>query len=143
MSLDERNEQLLALLQQNARESTSSLARKLNLSRTAVHERIVRLEQSGVIAGYAVRLGPGAEQRRITAQVMIEVNPRLHKAVEAALTRVKEVKTLHTVSGQYDLIAIVQTATTELMDEVLNRIGEMDGIEKTLSSIILSTKLER
>lgn len=143
MKLDERNEALLALLQQNARESTSSLARKLNLSRTAVHERIVRLEEAGVIAGYSVRLGSGAAQRRITAQVMINVSPRLHKTVEAALTRVKEVRTLHTVSGQHDLIAIVQTESTEQMDEVLDRIGQIDGIERTQSAIILSTKLER
>lgn len=141
--MDDRNELLLALLQHNARESTSSLARKLNLSRTAVHERIARLEQSGVIAGYTVRLGPGAEQRRITAQVMIDVTPRHHRSVEAALIRIPEVRTLHAVSGQYDLIAIVQTASTEQMNEVLDRIGELEGIETTLSSIVLATRLER
>ena len=56
-TLDDIDRQLLSLLQTNAREGTALLARKLGLARTTVVARIARLERSGVVAGYGVRLG--------------------------------------------------------------------------------------
>ncbi|AZZ93922.1 AsnC family transcriptional regulator [Hahella sp. KA22] len=141
--MDEKNQRLLDLLQANAREATSSLARKLNLSRTAVHERIAKLEAEGVIRGYTVRLDKEYEKKRISAQVMIEINPKLNKQVETALRRIDEVRSLYTINGQYDFIALIRAETTEQIDEVLDHIGEIEGIEKTMSSIVLSTKFER
>ncbi|ABC28350.1 Transcriptional regulator [Hahella chejuensis KCTC 2396] len=141
--MDEKNQRLLDLLQANAREATSSLARKLNLSRTAVHERIAKLEAEGVICGYTVRLDKEYEKKRISAQVMIEINPKLNKQVETALRRIDEVRSLYTINGQYDFIALIRAETTEQIDEVLDHIGEIEGIEKTMSSIVLSTKFER
>lgn len=142
--LDERGWQLLALLQSNARASVTALARQLNLSRSAVQERIRRMEQNGIIAGYTLRLGKGAEERpRIRAQVMVEVAPRHHRPVELALARFAEVRRLHAVSGPFDLIALVETSSTEEMDDLLDRIGSIEGISKTHSAIILSTKVDR
>ncbi|MBU6950633.1 MULTISPECIES: Lrp/AsnC family transcriptional regulator [unclassified Hahella] len=141
--MDEKNQRLLDLLQANAREATSSLARKLNLSRTAVHERIAKLEAEGVIRGYTIRLDKEYEKKRISAQVMIEINPKLNKQVETALRRIDEVRSLYTINGQYDFIALIRAETTEQIDEVLDHIGEIEGIEKTMSSIVLSTKFER
>ncbi len=138
--MDEKNQRLIDLLQVNARQSTSSLARKLNLSRTAVHERINKLEKSGVIQGYTIRLDKEFVQKFITAQVMIETNPKLNKQITAELKTVPQVRALYTVNGQFDFIAMIRSETTEQMDAVLDRICDIEGIEKTLSSIILSTK---
>lgn len=55
-NLTDKDRQLLGLLQANAREPTASLARKLGVSRSAVQERITRLEKAGVITGYSVRI---------------------------------------------------------------------------------------
>lgn len=54
---DDLDRQLIAMLQANARQSTMTLAKKLHLSRSTVHERIRRLERDGVIGGYSVQLG--------------------------------------------------------------------------------------
>lgn len=138
--MDEKNQRLIDLLQVNARQSTSSLARKLNLSRTAVHERIHKLEKSGVIQGYTIRLDKDFAQKFITAQVMIETNAKLNKQIAAELRTVPQVRALYTVNGQFDFIAMIRSETTQQMDAVLDRICDIEGIEKTLSSIILSTK---
>ena len=141
--MDEKNKQLLQLLSANARESTSSLARKLQLSRTAVQERINKLQSQGVIAGFTVKLNKAYEQRQIKTWVILRTHQRLTSQVVAALSRIKEVTSLRTISGIYDLIATVQAESTQRIDEILDQISEVEGIEKTFSSIELSTKFER
>jgi DNA-binding Lrp family transcriptional regulator len=141
--LDDLDRHLLALLQANAREPTASLARKLSISRTTVQDRINRLERERVIAGYTIRLSPDHERRMITAHVMMAVNPKLADRVVHALRALPEVRELHAVSGVYDLLALIYAETTGGIDDVLDRIGQMPGIDRTTSSIILSTKLMR
>ena len=79
----------------------------------------------------------------IKAQVMIQINPKLAAEVGKALRLVDEIKILHAVSGPYDLIAEIAAETTEEIDKTLDSIGNVAGVEKTMSSIVLSTKFER
>lgn len=141
--MDEKNQQLLKLLTLNARESTSSLARKLHLSRTAVQERINKLENQGVIAGYTVKLNQQYQKRQIKAWVTMKIKQKLTAQVVAAMSKIEEITSLRTISGIYDLIATVQAETTETIDQVLDDIGRIEGIEKTISSIELSIRFER
>ena len=64
-------------------------------------------------------------------------------AVVEALSDIPAVTTLQTVSGLYDLVTQLEAPTTEAMDEVLDQIGAIAGVEKTITSIVLSTKLRR
>ena len=141
--LDDMDRLLLSLLEADAREPTASLARKLGVSRTTVQDRIRRLEREGVVAGYTVRLGSRHERERITAYVMLSVNPKLAARVVHALKALPELRRLHAVSGVYDLLAEISAESTRRIDEVLDTIGATPGIERTTSSIVLSTKLER
>jgi DNA-binding Lrp family transcriptional regulator len=54
-----------------------------------------------------------------------------------------EVRTLHSVSGPFDLVALGVVPTPAAMDELTDRIGGIDGVERTTSSIVLSAKFER
>lgn len=137
------DEQLLSLLRENARLSTAEIARRLKLSRTTVHSRIERLERQGVIEGYTVRVADEHERAQIRAHILITVMPRQMAAVVAALHEIPEVRTLHSVSGASDLVALGVTSTVEDMDVLTDRIGAIDGVERTTSSIILSTKFSR
>lgn len=141
--MDAINKQLLNLLSANARESTSALARKLNLSRTAVQERINKLEKQGVIAGYTVKLNPEYEKHLIKVWVTIKTRQKLTGQVVASLQRIDEIKSLRTISGHYDLIATISAETTDELDKVLDLIGAVEGIEQTVSSIELSIRFER
>ena len=134
---------LIALLRANGRESTSELARKLNLSRSTVKDRIDRLEKRGVIKGYTIRLSEDYADRQIQAHVMISSDPKQSVQIVRTLQQITAVKSLHAVNGIYDMIALVSAESTKLLDETLDQIGNMVGVDKTLSSIILSTKIER
>jgi DNA-binding Lrp family transcriptional regulator len=141
--LTPKDDALLALLRVNAREPVAALARKLGVSRTTVQDRLKRLEQAGVVAGYAVRLAEDVEKGGIRAYVTVEVEPRRAIDVGRALQRMPEVETLHTVSGKYDLIAMVRTKSAEDMDRLLDAVGALAGVTGTESAIILSTKVDR
>ena len=141
--MDEIDEKLLSALRENGRAPTAMLARLVGRSRTSVQSRIERLERQGIIVGYGVRVAPQHGLGTVRAHVMIKVGPKETRAVTAALRAIPQVRVLHSVSGDVDLIAVAATASLAEMDEVIDRIGGLDGVERTTSSIILSTKFER
>lgn len=142
-SLDATDRMLLNLLRENARTATAELARKLGLSRTTVQSRIERLERSGVVAGYTVKVADAVEAGLVRTYVLITLAPKQTKVIQSALRRIPEVRTLHSVSGPFDLLAIVAAASIGELDTVIDRIGQLEGVERTTSAIVLSTRIER
>lgn len=138
-----KDRQLFDLLKVNAREPVASLARKLGVARTTVQERLRRLEESGAIAGYTVRLGQTAERPAITAHVLLEVNPKRADIVIRELKALAPIRGLYALSGSFDYLAIIETGSTHDMDDILDRIGRLEGVAKTETSIVLSVKFER
>jgi DNA-binding Lrp family transcriptional regulator len=141
--MDGIDEKLISELRGNGRASTAELARLVGRSRTSVQSRLERLEREGVIVGYGVRVAPEHDLGAVRAHVMIKVGPKEARSVTAALQSIPQVRVLHSVSGDVDLIAIAAASSVTEMDEVIDRIGVLDGVERTTSSIILSTKFER
>src|SRR5690606_25735597 len=137
------DEALLSVLRGNARLSTADIARRLGLSRTTVQSRIERLEREGVIAGYTVRVSDDYTRRRIRAHILITVVSRQMPAGVQALHGMPEVRSLHSVSGTHGLVGMGMVPTIGDMDELTDRIGAIEGVERTTSSVILSTKFER
>lgn len=143
MSITEKDRALLSLLGDNARMPVAELARRLGLSRTTVQARIERLEAEGVISGYGLRLSESYLSGLVRAHVLITIAPKALAAVTASLSAIKEVTTLHSVSGSFDLIAILAAPSISDLDGLIDKIGALEGVERTLSSIILSTRISR
>lgn len=141
--LGAQDQRLLLLLRQNARTSVSDLARALNLSRSTVQHRLARLESSGVIKGYSVQLGGRFEASQVEAHVSIKVIQKLTSRTNVALENISQVSQLFSVSGEYDLIAIVQAQSLEELSSVLDDIGNLEGVERTNSSVVLETRFRR
>jgi len=141
MTTDSTDRQILALLRENARASTAEIGRRLGLARTTVHSRIERLLARRIIAGFTLRMGPEREQ--ISAQVLITALPKLAPRAEAALRALPDVRKLYAISGQHDFIAVVVTDSVREMDQLLDRIGALEGVDRTESSIVLSTRIDR
>jgi DNA-binding Lrp family transcriptional regulator len=141
--LDATDRALLALLRDDARASTAELARKLKLSRTTVQSRMERLQRQRVIAGYTITVPDELEANLVRAHVLITLAPKRSAAIEIALRRIPEVRVLHSVSGPFDLIAIVAAASIGELDALIDRIGALDGVERTTSAIVLSTRIQR
>lgn len=143
MQVTPADEALLALLREDARASTAQIARRLGLSRTTVQSRIEKLERSGVIGGYTLRLSDEVERGYIRAYIMITVLPKQMPQVVKALQALAELRELHSVAGSHDLVAVGMAPTVAAMDVLTDHIGALEGVERTTSSIVLSTKFAR
>jgi len=141
--MDDLDERLIARLQEDARAPVSELARELGLSRTTLQSRLARLERSGVITGYSVKLSEQRVASVIHAFVMLTVEPKQAAAVTSALRRISNVRRLQSVSGPFDMIATVEAVSVLAMDTTIDEIGALPGVERTNSSIVLSTKFGR
>lgn len=143
MQITDKDRELLALLSENARTPVATIARRLGLSRTTVQARLERLEAQGVIAGYGLRLSEDYLSGLVRAHVLITMAPKALAQVSQALEAIPEVTTLHSVSGSFDLIAIIAAPSIAELDRLIDRIGGLDGVERTSSSIILATRISR
>ncbi|ODU20158.1 MAG: AsnC family transcriptional regulator [Sphingomonas sp. SCN 67-18] len=141
--LDDVDAQLLALLRADARQPIAQLAKELGISRGQLYSRLSRLEEEGVVAGYTVRLGSAFSASRVRAHVMIKTLPRFNREVEQALARIRSVQAIHAISGEYDIIAMLEAESGVQLNELIDEIGLLEGVERTTTSVILATKVER
>ena len=127
----------------NARLSTSELARRLDISRSTVQSRLKRLEQRKVIAGYTVQYSSNYEKKLIRAHVLIKVAQKLTGKVYVSLNKIPQISALYSISGDYDLIAVITATSTEELSTLLDQVVNLPGIERTNSSVVLETKFSR
>lgn len=141
---DPLDRQIVTLLQANARASTAELARRLGVARTTVVARLARLEHSGVIVGYTCKLGSEAQpDQGVQVFVGITVQPRSGRDVVRRLGSFPELRQLASVSGEYDYMAVLRAESTARLDTLLDEIGEIEGVVKTTSSIVLALRVDR
>ncbi len=141
--MDELDRNILALLGADARMSVATLARRLKVARSTIQARLERLETSGVIAGYTVKLGEIAREGRLRASVLLTIEPRSLAAILARLKAIGEVERVFTTSGRFDLLLQMAAPNTQVLDQVLDQIGALTGVKSSESLIHLSTRLDR
>ncbi len=143
MVLDSLDRRLVALLQADARTSTADLARQLGVARTTVIARLTRLERSGVIVGYTVKLGQEEGERGVEAYVGIATAPKSAALVTQRLAALPELRQLCSVSGEFDYLALLRTESTARLDVLLDEIGAIEGVLKTTTSVVLARRIDR
>lgn len=140
--LDDIDRRLIALLQDNARLPTVQLAKTVGLSRSAVQERIARLEGSGVIAQYTVRLGSGGEPLR--AWLLLRYADGFScDDVMPQLEALPQVQACHSVTGETDMLVLVRAETPSMLSDVREAIAGFKGIDGVTTLPVLRTLLER
>jgi len=143
MNLDPLDRRVLALLQADARCSAADLARRLDVARTTVLARIARLERAGVIVGYTVRLAQPEGESGVEAYVGITLAPKAAPLITQRLSALPELRQLCSVSGEFDYLALLRTASTARLDALLDEIGVIDGVLKTTTSVVLARRIDR
>ncbi|MCE2657331.1 MAG: Lrp/AsnC family transcriptional regulator [Rubrivivax sp.] len=139
MSLDNTDHQLIALLRQDARLTVAALAKKLGVARGTVTNRLQRLEDGGVIVGYAVQLRPDVQADGIRAWMGVLVEGNQTRSVIASLLGEPGVAALHDTNGRWDLLAELRAQTVAELSEVLERVRLIKGIRNTETSILLAS----
>lgn len=142
MNLDPLDRKLLALLQEDSKKTNKELAGKLNLSVTAVFERIRKLERSGVIDRYVALIKPEKVDRAFTAFCQIKLVQHTKSNVtrfESQVACLSEVLEVFHVSGEYDYILKVMVKDMEAYRHfMLNKLTALDHIGSTQSTFVIS-----
>ncbi len=141
--MDELDRSILGLLGADARMSVATLARRLKVARSTIQARLERLETTGVIAGYTLKLGEGARQGRLRASVLLTIEPRAQAGILQRLKAISEVERVFTTSGRFDLLMQIACPNTQVLDQVLDQIGTITGVKSSESLIHLSTRIDR
>ncbi|MCX2888289.1 MULTISPECIES: Lrp/AsnC family transcriptional regulator [Pseudomonas] len=137
--MDNIDQELIALLRSNARTPVMTLAKKLKVARATVQNRLNKLEESGVILGYTVRLQTDAMVRGVRAITSIGISGHHAAEVKHALRGHPNVVAIHTTNGRWDLMAELHAETLEAFDKALNTIRSIKHIDNTETSILLSS----
>jgi Lrp/AsnC family leucine-responsive transcriptional regulator len=140
--VEEIDRQIVALLSRDGRMSFTDLGKQTGLSTSAVHQRVRRLEQRGVIRGYAAVVDPEALGLPLTAFVSVTpLDPAAEDDVPERLSVLDEIEACHSVAGEENYILKVRVATPGSLEGLLARIRASASVA-TRTTIVLSTPYE-
>jgi Lrp/AsnC family leucine-responsive transcriptional regulator len=140
--LDAIDRKLVALLQDNARTSAVALAKAVGLSRSAVQERLQRLERAGVIAQYTVRLGEGGDP--LQAWLLLRFADGFScDDVMPLLAALPAVQLCHSVAGETDLMVLVHAPTPGALADLREQIAAFKGVDDVTTLPVLRVTLDR
>jgi len=144
--LDDIDLKILNIIQGDARVPISKLAKQVGLSPPSVHERISKLEERGVIAGYVAALDAKKLGKSLTAFIGITLDRTCCKDEDVidTLKIIPEVQEVHRIAGEEDLLLKVKTEDTSALEKMLiNEVTRIKGVAKTRTMIALSSPMER
>lgn len=141
--MDDLDNRLLSALHRDARASLSELAELLGVTRTTVRSRLQRLKSSGEIIGFTVLTPQDVAQSPVRGLMMLEIEGRGTERIMSRISAMRQVRAVHSTNGAWDLIAEIGTETLAELDEVLFLIRRMDGVTKSETNLLLSTRKGR
>jgi len=143
MKIDEKDKQLLSLLQKNCKLSLRELSQITEMRETTIFARIKRLENAGIIKEYRAILDPKAIGKNVLAFVLIKYDPSAgikQREVAEKIANLPEIQEVHIIAGDWDIIAKVREKDVEgLGKAVLDKIREIKGVKETVSLIVFES----
>ena len=141
--MDRYDSKILQLLAENARITGADIARKINLSLPAVTERLRKLDRSGYIEKYTIKINRQQINMQLLAFIQVWIDHTKNASVKESLTALNEVLECHHTAGDYDLLLKVLVKDTLALEELLvKKIKSIKAITRTNTTIILNTYKE-
>ena len=144
VSIDQRDRQILHLIQRDASLAQAEIARQVGLSTAAVHERLKKLEASGVIRRWTAVVDPTSVGASVTAFVEVFLDhPRHEPALLERVATLDDVMECHHVTGEFSLLLKVRVHGMEALRQLLlHQLGSLEGVNRTRTVVVLSTEKE-
>ncbi len=142
-SRDDLDREIIYSLQENARLSTSYIAKSLNVARSTVHERITRLEREGIIQGYTAVIKADPNDRPVHALMYLELEKNHSSLVINRLHDFPEIKSCSALTGEFDLFCTLEVPLLEDLDALLEEVSMLPHVIRTKSNVILANKFDR
>ena len=144
VAIDQRDRQILHLIQRDASLAQAEIARQVGLSTAAVHERLKKLEASGVIRRWTAVVDPTSVGASVTAFVEVFLDhPRHEPALLERVATLDDVMECHHVTGEFSLLLKVRVHDMEALRQLLlHQLGSLEGVNRTRTVVVLSTEKE-
>jgi Lrp/AsnC family leucine-responsive transcriptional regulator len=140
--MDDKNRQILEILQQNGRIAHTELAKMVNLSAPAVLARVRKLEDQGVITGYQAVVDPGKVGHAVTGYVGVSIihhQRESREKIEERLRNLPQVLEAYHLTGEIDYLLKVTVPTIPALEQfLLEDLGSIPGIDRVHTSVVLS-----
>ncbi|GAA4541482.1 Lrp/AsnC family transcriptional regulator [Amycolatopsis samaneae] len=141
--MDHVDRKIIAALRENGRATYADLGRSVGLSASSVHERVGKLEASGVITGYHAMVDPNSVGLGVTALVGIHpTDTATDEDVADALGGLDEVESCYAVAGDEAFVVKVRVSTVDELERCLGRLRRIPGVGRTNTTVVLSTRFE-
>ncbi|UWR38430.1 Lrp/AsnC family transcriptional regulator [Sulfitobacter sp. W074] len=140
---DSIDRNLIAILQEDARLSTSEISRRLGIARSTITERIVRLELDGVILGYTAVVRRSDEAQETQAFVSLECDRAKRRQIIQTLRQYPEIKQCVSISGQFDMMCTAFAPCGEDIDALIEELAEIPGVRSISTTVVLANKFQR
>jgi len=140
---DDLDRRIIRELQRNAREATSTLAARLGVARSTVHERIARMERDGVISGYSVVLSRNPAEEVVQILMLLEIKQQDTRKVLQRLETYSEIRVCLSINGEYDLFLSAEAPRIEDLDVLVDEIGGIPGVIRTNTSVVFGRRFDR
>ncbi len=141
--MDNTDRALIAALRANGRESYAELGRRVGLSPPAVHDRVARLETTGVITGYHAAVAPAAVGLGVGALVGIYLSDSAEQnEVADRLRAVPAIEDCWLVAGEEAFVVKVRVADVDSLEHLLGVLRRVPGVARTVTTVVLSTPWE-
>ena len=138
--MDALDYRILACLKENSRENATNIGAKINLSTSAVIERIKKLENSGLIEQYTTIINQSVLGRELMAFIYVSLeHPKYNEGFVNLINENNSVAECHYIAGDFDFILKIFAQTGKNLEEVLNFIKSIKGVSLTRTSVVLST----
>ena len=138
--MDSLDYKILLCLKENSRENATNIGAKINLSTSAVIERIKKLESSGLIEGYTTLISQAALGRELMAFIYVSLeHPKYNEGFISLINQNSAITECHYIAGDFDFILKVITKSGKNLEEILNYIKSVKGVSLTRTSVVLST----
>jgi DNA-binding Lrp family transcriptional regulator len=135
--MDETDRQIVEALHADGRLSMRALAERLHISRASAYSRVSRLEEDGVITGYAALVNPVRYGYALSAYVYLDIAQRSWKSVRGQLLAIPEVDHVALVSGEHDILLRARARdAVDLRDVVLTKLQEIPEVRATQTVLI-------
>ena len=142
-NVDPTDRALIAALRANARATYAELARVVGLSAPAVHDRVRRLEQAGIVTGYHAAVAPVALGLGVSALVGIHQSDDVEQDdLAARLAGVAEIEDCWFVAGEEAFVVKVRVPDVDALEHTLGVLRRIPGVARTRTTVVLSTRWE-
>jgi DNA-binding Lrp family transcriptional regulator len=140
--LDVKDREILEILSKEARVALKALAARVGLSRSATSERVLQLERSGVIRGYRADIGE-IDANVIRAIILVALKRTPALGLLDLLAQNAQVKRVSSVSGQLDLIVVVEARTIDDLNRVRDAVACHDSVDDITTAVVLRRDIDR